>query len=225
MSRILVVTAVEAEAAAVVRQLSATATARGRYAASVAQTKAGEVTVLAGGIGMAASAAATATALTLAPYDVVICMGIAGGFDGRAVTGEVVVATDVLACQLGADSPDGFQTFGELGLLDTGIATGARTDLVAERLGARTGRILTVSTVTGTDERALEYAARWDPAAEAMEGWGVWSTVQPLGTVVPYEIRTISNRVGRRDRASWDIAGALDALSAATVTLFEEPLT
>jgi futalosine hydrolase len=56
-----------------------------------------------------------------------------------------------------------------------------------------------------------------------MEGWGVWSTARAY-PVVPYEIRTISNRVGRRDRASWDIAGALGALSAAARTLFEEPL-
>ena len=55
-----------------------------------------------------------------------------------------------------------------------------------------------------------------------MEGWGVWSATNKA--VVPYEIRTISNRVGRRDRDSWDIAGALDALSRTAKTLFEEPL-
>ena len=225
MSSILVVTAVVEELAAIAGAFYCQAGPSSPYPTETAATSAGDVVIMAGGIGMAAAAAATAYALGRESFDAVISMGIGGGFDGRASTGDVVVATTSVACQLGADSPDGFQTFGELGLLDTGIATGARTDLVAERLGARTGRILTVSTVTGTDERALEYAARWDPAAEAMEGWGVWSTVQPLGTVVPYEIRTISNRVGRRDRASWDIAGALDALSAATVTLFEEPLT
>jgi futalosine hydrolase len=224
LSRFLVVTAVEAERDAVTRSLDARRSTIGRYAASLAETGAGEVTAIAGGMGMAAAAAATATAVALRSYDVVVSMGIGGGFDGRAVTGEVVVATDVLACEVGADSPDGFQTFGQLGLLDTGIATGAPVQHLASRLGARTGRILTVSTVTGTDQRALELAALWNPVAEAMEGWGVWSTVQPLGTVLPLEIRAISNRVGRRDRASWDIAGALDALSQAATTLFEEPL-
>jgi futalosine hydrolase len=220
---ILVVTAVDAERDAVTRELTAELRTVGPYTASVAQTGAGEVTVLAGGMGMAASAAATATALTLCRYDTVISMGIAGGFDGRATAGDVVVATDVVACQLGADSPDGFQTFGEMGLTDTGIAAGSAWPAVAARLGAVTGRILTVSTVTGTDARAVELAARWSPVAEGMEGWGVWSTARAY-PVVPYEIRTISNRVGRRDRASWDIAGALGALSAAARTLFEEPL-
>lgn len=223
MSRILVITAVEAERDAVARAFEAEPHQVGPYESLVAAAPVGHVAVIAGGIGMAASAAATATALTLGSYDTVISMGIGGGFDGRAGTGDVVVATDVLACQLGADSPDGFQTFGELGLVDTGIATGGAWDAIAARLGARTGRVLTVSTVTGTDARALELAARWSPVAEAMEGWGVWSTAQAY-PVVPYEIRTISNRVGRRDRESWDIAGALDALSRAAKTLFEEPL-
>jgi futalosine hydrolase len=220
---ILVVTAVDAERDAVTRELTAHPRTIGRYEASVAQTGAGEVAVIAGGMGMAASAAATATALTLYPYDTVISMGIGGGFDGRAAPGHVVVASDVLACQLGADSPDGFQTFGEMGLSDTGIATGGAWAAVAARLGAVTGRILTVSTVTGTDARALELAARWAPVAEGMEGWGVWSTARAY-PVVPYEIRTISNQVGRRDRPSWDIAGALAALSRASKSLFEEPL-
>jgi futalosine hydrolase len=223
-ARILVITAVDAERDAVLRTLSAETTEIGRYEARVAASGAGEVTVIAGGIGMAASAAATATAFALGSYDVAVSMGIGGGFDGRAQVGDVVIATDVLACELGADSPEGFHTFGELGLLDTGLATAAPVDRLAHRLNARTGRILTVSTVTGTDARALELAERWDPAAEGMEGFGVWSTVQSLGTVVPLEIRAVSNRAGRRDRPSWDIAGALDALSASAEALFRETL-
>jgi futalosine hydrolase len=224
VSRILVVTAVEAEARAVADGLDAQPATLGRYPALRATTGAGEVTVVAGGLGMAASAAATATALALADWDFVVSAGIGGGFDGRAAVGEVVLATDVLACQLGADSPDGFSTFGELGLVDTGIATGAPVAPLAARLGARTGTVLTVCTVTGTDERAVAYAERWQPVAEAMEGWGVWSTAAAAGSVVPYELRAISNRVGRRDRNSWDIAGALDALAAATRTMFSSRL-
>jgi futalosine hydrolase len=223
LSSYLVITAVVDEKVAVGGPFQVGVERIGPYDASCAATPGGDLTIIAGGLGMAAAAAATATALALGSYDAVLSMGIAGGFDGRAQTGDVVVATDVLACDLGADSPDGFQTFGEMGLVDTGIASGAPVDHVAQRLGARTGRILTVSTVTGTDERALELAARWDPVAEGMEGWGVWSTARAY-SVPLYEIRAISNRVGRRDRPSWDIAGALAALSRAAKTLFEEPL-
>ena len=223
MSRILVVTAVEAELVAVGQQLSVRPARVGPYAASVGATPAGDVAIVAGGVGMAASAAATAVALALGSYDAVVSMGIGGGFDGRAAVGAVVVASSSVACQLGADSPDGYLDFGAMGLVDTCLTTAGDVDAVARRLGARTGPVLSVSTVTGTDARALDYAERWSPVAEAMEGFGVWTAAHTAG-VVPYEIRTISNRVGRRDRSSWDIAAALDALSRAAKSLFEEPL-
>jgi futalosine hydrolase len=243
VTRLLVVTAVEPEATAVLRELSGVPTPVGPYAAHLCATAAGEVTVVAGGVGLAAAAAATATALSLgatrrdtprgAPddgdlwtgeaYDAVLSMGIGGGFDDRAAIGETVVATSSVACQLGADSPDGYLDFGELGLTDTVLPGTADVERLAARLGARTGPVLTVATVTGTDARALEYADRWKPVAEAMEGFGVWTAAKVHG-LRAYEVRTISNRVGRRDRGSWEIGRALDALSQAAKRLFEEPL-
>ena len=224
VSRILVVTAVIEELAAVAGPLACQAGPSSPYRTETASTPAGEVVIMAGGVGMAAAAAATAYALSRGPFDAVVSMGIAGGFDGRAATGDVVVATGSIAGQLGADSPDGYLDFGALGLAPTVLTTEGDVASLAVRLGARTGPVLCVSTVTGTDARAAEYALRWDPVAEAMEGFGVWTAATAVG-VVPYEVRAISNRVGRRDRPSWDIAGALAALSRATVTLFEEPLT
>ncbi|BEP14449.1 hypothetical protein acdb102_27600 [Acidothermaceae bacterium B102] len=223
MSRILVVTAVVEELAAVASPFFCQAGPSSPYPTETAATSAGDVVIMAGGVGMAAAAAATAYALSQESFDAVVSMGVAGGFDGRAATGEIVVATSSVACQLGADSPDGYLDFGELGLAETVLTTAGDVGRLAARLGARTGPVLSVVTVTGTDARAVEYAARWDPVAEAMEGFGVWTAAR-AARVVPYEIRTVSNRVGRRDRASWDIAGALAALSRAALTLFEEPL-
>lgn len=224
--RLLAVTAVTAEYDAVLRHLGpATPNGIGRYPAASVDTGAGRLDVVAGGVGMAASAAATATALALASYEVVVSLGVAGGFDGRAGIGEVVVADQILAADLGVDAPDGYRTLGELGLADTGIATGARCDLVAARLGARTGLVLTVTTVTGTDERAAYLRDRWGPVAEAMEGYGVWSAARTgAPDTFPLEVRAISNRVGRRDRDAWDLPAALDALARASARLFEEPV-
>lgn len=99
--RVLVVTAVPAEAEAV------TAGAPG-------------LDVLAGGVGPAAVAASTAIALTTAraagtPYDLVVSAGIGGGFAPHAPLGAVVVADAILAADLGADTPDGFLPVEELG--------------------------------------------------------------------------------------------------------------
>src|SRR5947209_5443775 len=111
----LVITAVEAERDAVMRSLNAEPEACGPYDGRFASTSIGDVMVIAGGIGMAAAAAATATALAEGPYDVVFSMGIGGGFDGMAKPGDIVVASAVIAPELGADSPEGFLTVAELG--------------------------------------------------------------------------------------------------------------
>ncbi len=103
--RLLVVTAVAAEAEAICDGLGAGAGDR--------------ITVIAGGVGPAAAAASTARALVLAaergmPYAVVISAGIAGGFSERVDVGATVLATATVAADLGAETPDGFLSVAEL---------------------------------------------------------------------------------------------------------------
>jgi futalosine hydrolase len=84
-----------------------------------------------------------------------------------------------------------------------------------------TGLVLTVSTVTGTDARAGLLAERHGAVAEAMEGWGVVEAARPHGLPV-LEIRTVSNRVGRRDTSTWDFPRAFDALAHVGRVLLED---
>jgi futalosine hydrolase len=173
------------------------------------------VTVVAAGVGPAAAAAATATVLSLARgYALVVSAGIGGGFEGRAAPGEMVEASTIVAADLGADALDGFRSITELGF--------GASELPAAALGlpgARRGPVLTVSTVTGSAQRAAELAARGG-YAEAMEGFGVAEAAVRHGLPVG-EVRAISNLVGDRDRSRWDIPGALAALTAAAPHLRE----
>ena len=174
----------------------------------------GPLTVLAGGVGPAAAAAATATLLSLAEpegpgeYALVVSAGIGGGFAGCADVGDVVEATAIVAADLGAQSPAGFLSIDDLGFGSTRVMA-APLGVV----GALRGPILTVSTVTGTAERAVELG-RKGAFAEAMEGFGVAEAALRHGVPVG-ELRSISNAVGMRDRSSWDIPGALAALRRA----------
>lgn len=234
-NRLLVVTAVAAERDAALRGLSgADREVTDRvlsYELRRVPTRAGETTFVAGGVGPAAAAACTAALLALdGPYDAVVAAGVAGGFTGHAEPGSVVVADRVVLADLGADSPEGFLPLDELGLGQVAV------DLPAEHVrwavdrvsagsvaGPVVGTVVTVSTVTGTDERATALAARLDAAAEAMEGGGVLCATRPHE--VPFvELRTISNAVGRRDRSRWRLPEALSALSAAVAALVDEPV-
>ena len=203
MNRILIVTAVEAEAEAVRRGLPTDAPHG--------------VTVIAGGVGSAQVAAATARALALDPgYDAVLSVGIGGAFPGKAELGGLLLARRVVAADLGADSPDGFLSVDELGFgsstLDAGRVPG---------LDAVVGTILTVNTGTGTDERAAELTARHPQAVgEAMEGYGVAASAALFD--LPFaEVRAVSNFIGKRDRDAWELGLAFAALTAAATPIAE----
>lgn len=212
---LLVVTAVEAEAAAVRAGLTTDS-----------------VTVVPVGVGSAVAAATTARLLALAesagrPYRGVVCAGIGGGVVGRAPVGATVLATRSVVADLGAESPDGFIPVDQLGMppdqlgAPPSIATDpALTAMLRDALpDAVPGAILTVSTVTGTAERARTLTRRHpDAVAEGMEGYGV--ACAATGAKVPFaELRTVSNPIGPRDRTAWRMREALAALTAAAAAL------
>ncbi len=173
------------------------------------------VDVIVGGVGPAAAAASTARALATRVYGLVLSAGIGGGF-APVAAGDVVVADSIVFADLGAESADGFSALSELGLGDERFAVQPRVCAqLARRTGARVGTILTVATVTGTAATAAARSVRHPAAvAEAMEGAGVAEAARRAG--VPYgELRAVSNLVGPRDRSSWRIAEALQALGTA----------
>ncbi|MEU6231866.1 futalosine hydrolase [Kitasatospora sp. NPDC047058] len=225
--RLLVVVAVAAEAEAVLRGLAGPAPgAVGRLPLPGGElhrvTHPSGVTadVLAGGVGPAAAAAATATALAAHRYDLVVSAGIGGGFAPQAPVGATVLAGAIVAADLGAQTPDGFADVTELGFGTVRHTPApAAVALAADALGAVTGTVLTVSTVTGGAERAAALTARHpDAVAEAMEGFGVAEAAARYG-VPAFELRTVSNPVGPRDRAAWRIGEALAALERAFAAL------
>ncbi|WP_342572039.1 futalosine hydrolase [Paenibacillus sp. FSL R5-0749] len=151
-SRVLIVTAVDAEKDAILRGLGDTAAER--------------FDVIAAGVGPASAAAGTAATLAYAvaaastsalahgptapspsdvaqtsatsskpgplagagyspAYRLVISAGIGGGFPGRADVGSLVVADAMVAADLGSQTPDGFLSVDELGFGSSIVAADA----------------------------------------------------------------------------------------------------
>ncbi|MEO6702127.1 MAG: futalosine hydrolase [Jatrophihabitantaceae bacterium] len=225
MPRLLIVTAVAAERAAVLAGRDPATGAVTGQQVHRCQTGAGLVDVGGGGVGAVSAALSTAALLAGASYDLVISAGIGGGFAGVEL-GATVLADLVVQADLGAETADGgFSSLTELGMGPVELEPDpALTGRLADRTGARVGSVLTVATVTGTAERAQRLQASYPNAlAEAMEGAGVALAAARAG--VPFaEVRTISNRVGPRDRSSWQLPAALAALSATFELLLAEPL-
>lgn len=208
--RLLIVSAVDAEAAAIAEALEAVPEA----------TTA--IDILVGGVGPAAAAATASAALARRPYDLVLSAGIAGGF-APVQPGDIAVASAVVFADLGAETADSFAPISTLGFGQERHAVAAE---IAERLagatGGQLGTILTVATVTGTAATAAAMALRFpDAVAEAMEGFGV-AEAAALLDVQFGELRAISNVVGPRDRDAWQIPAALEALGRAVDAVARE---
>lgn len=209
--RVLVMTAVSAERDAVMRGLQGS----------------GRFDVLEAGVGPVAAAISTTKALSTAAYSLVVSAGIGGGFIGRAEVGSLVVADEIIAADLGAETGEGFRSLDALGFgttrlqVDSSLVTQAVRALRSSGLPVTRGPVLTVSTVTGTTATADTLAARVPGAtAEAMEGFGVAAAAHHHGVPI-LEIRAISNQVGPRNRDAWRIEEALDRLAAASSVIQE----
>jgi futalosine hydrolase len=210
--RILIMTSVDAERDAILRGIGTDP----------------RIDIKLAGVGPISAAIQTTKSLAAGEYDLVINMGIAGGFADKAEVGSLVIANEIVSGDLGAESPEGFITLDELGF---GASTRFKTegDLVEILLEAikgagvsvRIGNILTLSTVTGTAKTTSELQLREPGAsAEAMEGYGVAMAAKEFGVPV-LEIRSISNPIGPRDRSAWRIKDALDTLESASKVIVE----
>ncbi|GGA27118.1 futalosine hydrolase [Paenibacillus physcomitrellae] len=205
--KILVMTAVEAEAEAVLRGLGGD----GRFEVALA------------GVGPVQAAISTTKLLAAGSgrYSLVVSAGIAGGYAGRAEIGSLVVSSEIAAADLGAETQEGFSSLDELGFgsavvpVDRALAERAAGMLAAAGLPVTLGPALTLATVTGSAATASMLAARFPGAAsEGMEGFGAAAAAADFG-LPALELRAISNAVGPRDKSLWRIGDALKALEAA----------
>lgn len=211
--KVLIVTAVEVEKDAVLRGIGDDP----------------RFEVLAAGVGPVAAAIHTTLKLAAEPhtYELVVNVGIGGGFSGRADIESLVVASRIMAADLGSETLDGFLSLDELGFgtahvaPDEGLARLLVDALQTAGLDTAYAPILTVSTTTGTQRSAQALQSRVpDAAAEAMEGFGVASAASTCGLPV-LEVRAISNAVGPRDRETWRINEALQRVTSASAILKE----
>ncbi|NLA49874.1 MAG: futalosine hydrolase [Bacteroidales bacterium] len=198
------------------------------------------LSLMVAGIGSTATAwALTRRLCTGSRPDIVINAGIAGSFRDSLRTGDVVMPVSDCFADAGVESAEGFLTLSEAGIQDpdaypfTGDRisafnssgdqhagphpfSGERT-VVPEsffKLAAadiRPVKAVTVNTVTGTRETAGRLMLKYDPDIETMEGAAFFYVCSRDG--IPFiALRAVSNRVGIRDRGSWNIPLALENL-------------
>ncbi|MEN9818264.1 MAG: hypothetical protein RLZ32_2144 [Gemmatimonadota bacterium] len=153
------------------------------------------------GVGPVEAAHATARRLAMSPPAAVLHVGIAGARRASALPlATLVVGTDARYSDLGV-GPE----------WAPGVVTPSATLLDAVRRAlphAPERRIGTSGRVGGSSGCDVE----------AMEGFAVLRAAEAAG-IPAVEVRAISNAVEEPDRARWDIAGALAAITGVTPAL------
>jgi futalosine hydrolase len=187
-----------------------------------------EVDLLLTGVGMVATAVWCSRALTSDSYDAALNLGICGSFSSALPPPTVVNIVRDSCPELGAEDGSRFLSMEELGFAEPDAfpysagrieSTPPALPGLAE-LPAVTG--ITVNTVHGDETSIASVVARVAPDIESMEGAAFLYACR-VANVPCAQVRAVSNRVERRNRAAWDIGGAIRELGVCTRRLLELP--
>ncbi|TVM17991.1 futalosine hydrolase [Oceanidesulfovibrio indonesiensis] len=189
-----------------------------------------DILLMVTGVGPINAALAAGKALA-PPRDIegVLLVGVAGTFDvERAPIGSLTAATSEAFPEFGLRTPEGVNPRGigfsqgdagsggevwdELPLDPHGAASRMGMDLP----GCIAGPAVTVAGVTNCERILADFAARYAPLTENMEGFP-WALATARAGVPFLELRSISNMVG--NRTGWNLQAALDSLAGAVPEL------
>lgn len=195
------------------------------------------VVVCAGGVGKINAASAAAVMIDRYQPSLVINIGCAGAYSGSGLSvGNLVVASEEVLADDGVIVADGWKDLRYMNLpsvnqgglicfnmLPLSRHAAEKAMQLADYYGVALvrGRFSTVSTCSGTDQRGVELALRWNVVAESMEGAAVVQVCLRSG-VDCLEIRGISNLVEERDLKKWDIPRAVEAAQRFVLKYLEE---
>jgi futalosine hydrolase len=231
---------VDSEASPLLERMasSSEATAIGSKTMAAGSLAGQQVLICAGGMGKVNAAHAATLMITQARPDALIIFGIGGAYPSSgAKVGEVAVAREEIAGDEGVLTREGFKDTEYIGIPLLKMATSeifntypASESLLQKALGALTagrsagtvhaGSFVTLSTCSGTRERARELEQRYRALCENMEGAAAAHVALSHG--IPWlEVRGISNIVEDRKLTAWDIPRAARAAQSAVVQILE----
>ena len=191
-----------------------------------------------GGMGKVNAAHTATLAVTRFAPTALIVFGIGGAYPSSgAQVGDVTIATEEIAGDEGVLTNDGFKDTEYIGIpllkttasgiYNTYAATPSLVALASATLARQpsagavhAGAFVTLSTCTGTIDRARELEQRYRALCENMEGAAAAHVA--IAHDLPWlEVRGISNIVEDRDLVKWDIPRAARAVQHAVVRVLE----
>lgn len=155
----------------------------------------------------------------------IINTGCCGAYPGSGLEiGDLAAATSDLYGDEGVQTPHGWLSMAAIDLptmrhkgiryfneFPLSLERCEKAMRLAAKLGIpmKRGRFVTLSTCSGTTERGIELAGRFNAIAENMEGAAV-AQLAIAGDIPCMEIRGVSNQVEDRDLSRWNIPLAVE---------------
>jgi futalosine hydrolase len=177
------------------------------------------------GPGIAATVWQLARSLREMDYNLVLNAGIAGTFNENIALTEVVHVIDDSFADLGAEDGESFLHISEMGFSLRAAAFNQYYFPVSLRQtpepGLRKVKAITVNKVHGHEPSILKIRQRFNPDIETMEGAAVAYVCHEMN-IPCLQIRSISNRVEKRDKSKWKIELAVASLNRELIKLLKE---
>ena len=188
-----------------------------------------EIELLTGGIGTMSTAWNMTQWLAVNKKpDLAINAGIAGSYREEYPVGSVVMPVTDCFADAGIEDGDNFMTLYEVGLAgkdDFPFRNGLlhSENSYGEELKEilNTVDAITVNTATGSEKTKQHLIQKFNPGIETMEG-AAFFYICARERIPFVAIRSVSNRVERRDRNNWNIPLAVDNLSLALEKVFKK---
>lgn len=152
--------------------------------------------------------------------ELIINVGIAGSYKDELLPGDVVMPYSDCFADAGIEDGDNFFTLTEAGLVSADefpyrgglIFTDSKySDKIKSIL--KPVRAITVNTATGSEASRRKLLGKFNPDIETMEG-ATFFYICSQENIPFIALRAISNKVERRNKNNWNIALALNNLSA-----------
>jgi len=170
------------------------------------------VEVLVTGVGMINTALSLTKRLSEKSYDLVINIGVAGAFNTLNL-GDVVEVTEDIFSEIGFENGISFSAFTDFDL--------KKIYKVEGKTNLQQAKGITVNTVHGNEESIEEIIKRLNPDVESMEGAAVFKVCQEF-SIPCVQIRAISNKVEKRNKANWDLPLAIKNLNTTVQQIIAE---
>ena len=162
--------------------------------------------ILITGVGMLNICMSLTEELISNKYDLVINLGIAGSFLDKFKIGDIVEVIQDCFSEIGAEDGDSF-------LLPKQVSLDIRTIFSNDpKTTLRKARGITVNTIHGNNISIEKVKSRLDPDIESMEGSAVFKVCEEM-KIPCIQIRSISNKVEKRNKKNWNLDLAISNLN------------